>query len=64
MTRHLSNQDIEEMDKLYMDRKEYLLGKPQEDKRKKKDRRKAINSCIDPAMDRRFHTRRKNDRTI
>ena len=63
MTRNLSNQDILEMDKQYLDRKAYLLGKPQVDKRKK-DRRKAINSYVDPSMERRFHTRRKNDRRI
>lgn len=59
--RQLSNQDIEEMDEMYLDRKAYMLGKSSKDRRSGKDRRVAINSCIDPKMDRRIYNRRQSD---
>lgn len=51
MSETLTNNDILEMDKDYK----------QEDKREKKDRRTAINSYCDPAVDRRSGDRRKSN---
>jgi len=48
MVRILTDEDIRQMNKNFKVK----------DRRKKKDRRVAINSCIDPAMDRRKHDRR------
>lgn len=62
MTRNLSNQDIQEMDKMYLERMAHTFGNDKKkDKRKGKDRRVAISSCIHPSMDRRCHNRRQKD---
>ena len=54
MTRTLSEKDIMEMSKEVSNK---------EDKRKG-DRRKAINSWVDPKHDRRIYDRRKNSRIM
>ncbi len=50
MEKHLSDADILE------------INNDDENRRKKKDRRVAINSCVDPCMDRRTFDRRHKDR--
>ena len=51
MERNLTDKDIMEMDQNYKG----------EENRKRKDRRVAINSCMDPELDRRSgHDRRRN----
>ena len=63
--RNLSNQDILEMedkDQMYLKRQKHIFGTHVEERRLVKDRRVAINSYVDPAMDRRFYNRRHLDK--
>lgn len=62
--RSLSDKDILEMDNLTME-KDWEDRRPlnlPERRKNRKDRRVAINTMIDPAMDRRVYNRRHKDR--
>ena len=65
MERALSNKDIEDMEipleleTDWVDKRP--MGLPNR-RKNRKDRRKAINTCMDPAMDRRVYNRRNKDR--